>query len=61
MMDIKRFAWALIFSGLIMTLIETAYFGWNFKPGSDIEMIADLISILPTVVGTAFLAGIQKK
>lgn len=27
-------------------LIETAYFGWNLKPGSDAEMVCDGLALL---------------
>ena len=33
--------WRIASMGLIFSLIETAYFGWNWNPKSGAEVIAD--------------------
>lgn len=60
-MNIKALSISLIMSGLLLTLIETAYFGWHFSPHSGLEMLCDLISILPTVAGISLLVGSKKE
>lgn len=32
--------------GFVFGIIETGYFGWNFTPQSDAEMICDGIAVL---------------
>ena len=38
--------WWIVFFSVSFGLMETAYFGWNFTPQSDAEMICDGITIL---------------
>jgi len=38
---------------IIFGIIETAYFGWNFTPQSDAEMICDGITMI--IASMAFL------
>ena len=38
--------WTIMFFALCFNLIETAYFGWNFTPHSDAELICDGICFL---------------
>jgi len=33
-------------TGVFFGLLETAYFGWNFWPGSEAELICDGIALL---------------
>jgi len=40
---------------IIFGLVETAYFGWNFTPQSDAEMICDGITM--AIGAMAFLGG----
>lgn len=37
---------------IFYTIVETAYFGWNFTPKSDAEMICDGIGLLMLVIST---------
>ncbi len=41
----------IVLIGILYGFTETAYFGWNFFPKSDAEMICDGIGILITVIG----------
>lgn len=41
----------IMFLGLFFGGIETAYFGWNFTPQSEAEVVCDGIVILITAIG----------
>lgn len=38
--------WMILFFSVFFGTVETAYFGWNFTPQSESELICDGISIL---------------
>lgn len=46
--------WMIVLIGILFGLIETAYFGWNFFPQSNAEIICDRIAILITVQGLRY-------
>jgi hypothetical protein len=50
-LNLHKFGGCLIVFGFALMLIETAYFGWNFKSGSEMEILCDVISALPVIVG----------
>ena len=38
--------WPVFVFGLLFSVLETAYFGWNLKPSSGEEMICDGIAFI---------------
>ncbi len=44
--------WIVFGIGLFFSITETAYFGWNFAPQSEAELICDGLSSL--IVAMAF-------
>jgi hypothetical protein len=38
--------YTILFFAFLYGLIETTYFGWNFSPSSDAEVICDGITML---------------
>lgn len=45
--------WRVWWVAVLWALIESAYFGWNFTPQSDAELICDGISFL--ILALSFL------
>jgi hypothetical protein len=45
------FNWPVILMGQLFWLAETAYFGWNFAPKSDAEIVCDGLAILILALG----------
>lgn len=43
--------WRIMFIAFAFNMIETAYFGWNFWPSSDAELVCDGISLLIAALG----------
>ena len=42
----QRISWSIFFLAVIFALAENSYFGWNWKPGSEAELICDGIVLL---------------
>ena len=60
-MHLKKFAINLIIFSVLITTIETAYFGWNLiVPGSPAEMLCDIVASLPMVAGVSILLSLKK-
>lgn len=38
-------------AGVILSIIETAYFGWNWQPVTEAERICDTIILLICITG----------
>jgi hypothetical protein len=41
----------VVLMGIAFGIGETAYFGWNFLPGSEAELICDGIALLIVAIG----------
>jgi hypothetical protein len=39
-------SWSIVAIALLWGILENCYFGWNWLPGSDAELIADGIGFL---------------
>ena len=48
--------WYRFFIGQMFLLTETHYFGWNFKPSCDAELICDGIVALITALAFTFVS-----
>ena len=51
--------WMILFVAVVTSIIQDQYFGWNFSPKSDAELISDCV--IAVIYALAFLqTGVDK-
>lgn len=59
--NLRRFGFLLMVGGFLATTEQTIYFGNHFFPHSDMELMADLVSSLPSILGLAVFFSCDRK